>query len=336
MKMFRKTIIGFSFLFVLLMLSLLYPYYGPKDFNHQVIVTNEQGDVVGRAPFPPSAKHLLGTDRNGEDIHWLLVYGAKFTLITALGVAFIRVLVGGVLGLILSFWVPFLKSYIQDLFIIFRYIPSVLLGFILMLPIAGDFNVVAISSIVTYQIIILVFIGIPSVTLFASDVTDDLLKTTYIQSSYLMGAGKLHIIRRQLWPHIRSYGILFTVQQIISTLHITMQLGLFGMFLGGRNRAGVMGYDEPPKPATLSNEWAGLIGQNFSEFIRAPWAILAPIISYFVVIGVVNMIKKELEENLNGRDVLKKYRKRKKVKQVSVEPSLGNDFEFVGRRKVEG
>jgi len=336
MKMFRKTIMGTTFLFVLLMVSLLYPYYGPKDFNHQVIVTNEHGDVVGRAPFPPSEKHLLGTDRNGEDMHLLLVYGAKFTLITALSVAFIRVLAGGVLGLILSLWAPFLKSYIQDLFIIFRYIPSVLLGFILMLPIAGDFNDVAISSIVTYQIIILVFIGIPSVTLFASDVTDALLKTTYVQSSYLMGAGKLHIIRRQLWPHIRTYGILFTVQQIISTLHITMQLGLFGMFLGGRNRAGVMGYDEPPKPATLSNEWAGLIGQNFSEFIRAPWTILAPIIGYFVVIVIVNMIKKELEENLNGREVLKRYRKRKKVKQVSVKPSLGNEFEFVGQRKVEG
>src|SRR3954451_852997 len=150
MKMYQKTLIGSIFLLVLLMISLLYPYYGPKDFNHQVIVTNEHGDVVGRAPFPPSGKHLLGTDRNGEDIHLLIVYGAKFTLITALSVALIRVLIGGGLGLILSLWTPFLKTYIQDLFIIFRYIPSVFLGFILMLPIVGDFNNVAISSIVTY------------------------------------------------------------------------------------------------------------------------------------------------------------------------------------------
>ena len=336
MRKYQKTILASTILLVLLIMSLLYPYYGPTDFNHKVIITNEQGDVIGRAPFPPSEKHLLGTDRNGEDLNWLLLYGAKFTLITAFGVAFIRVLFGGVLGLFISLWVPFLKSYVQDLFIIFRYIPSILLGFILMVPIVGDFNDVAIFSIVTYQIIILVFIGIPSVTMFAADVTDDLLKTTYVQSSYLMGAGKLHIIRRQLWPHIRLYGILFTVQQIISTLHITMQLGLFGMFLGGRNRAGIMGYDEPPKPATLSNEWAGLIGQNFSEFIRAPWTILTPIIAYFVVIFLVNMIKKELEENLNGREVLKRSLKRKIVRQDSMKSLSGADFQFLDRRNVEG
>ncbi|PLS07292.1 ABC transporter permease subunit [Neobacillus cucumis] len=331
MRKYPKTVIGSAILLALLLLSLLYPYYGPKDFNHKIIVTNEQGDVIGRAPFPPSEKHLLGTDRNGEDLHLLLLYGAKFTLITAFGVALIRVVLGGALGLFLSIGVPYLKSYIQDVFIIFRYIPAILLGLILMMPIAGEFNDVAIFSIVTYQIIILVIIGIPSVTMFASDVTDDLLKTNYVQSSYLMGASKWHIIRRQLMPHLRSYGLLFTVQQIISTLHITMQLGLFGMFLGGRNRAGIMGYDEPPKPATISNEWAGLIGQNFSEFMRAPWAILTPIIAYFLVIVIVNMIKKELEENLNGRKVLRRYKNRRKIKQDPVKQSSCPDFQLVGQ-----
>jgi len=335
MRNFQKTILGSTFLLILLIVSLLYPYYGPKDFNHKVIMTNEQGDVIGRAPFPPSEQHLLGTDRNGEDMHWLLLYGAKFTLITAIGVAFIRVLFGGALGFFISIWVPCLKSYVQDLFIIFRYIPSVLLGLILMIPIVGDFNDVPVSSIVIYQIIILVFIGIPSVTMFTSDITGELLKTTFVQSSYLMGAGKLHIIRRHLWPHIRSYGILFVVQQIISTLHITMQLGLFGMFLGGRSRAGIMGYDEPPKPATLSNEWAGLIGQNFNEFLRAPWTIFTPIMAYFIVIVVVNMIKKELEQNLTGREALKWNRKRKNVRQDPMKRLTSTDFQMVDVRNVE-
>ncbi|MEH7119585.1 ABC transporter permease subunit [Neobacillus vireti] len=335
MRNYQNTILGSTFLLVLLIVSLLYPCYGPKDFNHKVLITNKQGDVIGRAPFPPSEQHLLGTDRNGEDMHWLLLYGAKFTLMTAIGVALIRVLFGGALGFFISIWVPYLKSYVQDLFIIFRYIPSVLLGLILMIPIVGDFNDVPVSSIVIYQIIILVFIGIPSVTMFTSDITGELLKTTFVQSSFLMGAGKLHIIRRQLWPHIRSYGILFVVQQIISTLHITMQLGLFGMFLGGRSRAGIMGYDEPPKPATLSNEWAGLIGQNFNEFLRAPWTIFTPILAYFIVIVVVNMIKKELEQNLTGREALKWNRKRKNISQDPIKRLTSSDLQFVDGRNVE-
>ncbi|MEH7505156.1 ABC transporter permease subunit [Neobacillus drentensis] len=260
MKKYKKTIIGSTLLLLLLIISILYPYFGPKDFNHQVLVKNGQGDIIGRAPFPPSEKHFLGTNRNGEDMHWLLLYGAKFTLISAFGVALLRVFLGGIFGIFLSMWAPFLKSYVKDFFLTFRYIPSILIAIILMKPIVGDFNDVAVSSIVTYQIIILVFIGFPSVTIFTSDVTDELLKTSFVQSSKLMGAGKIHIVRKQLMPYIRSYGILFSVQQFISTLHITMQLGLFGMFLGGRNRAGIMGFDEPPIPATLSNEWAGLIG----------------------------------------------------------------------------
>ncbi|WP_026566895.1 ABC transporter permease subunit [Bacillus sp. UNC41MFS5] len=327
MRKYKKTIIGSTLLLLLLIMSLLYPYYGPKDYNHQVLVKNEQGDIIGRAPFPPSDQHLLGTNRNGEDMHWLLLYGAKFTLISAFGVALLRVFLGGIFGIFLSMWAPFLKSYVKDFFLTFRYIPSILIAILLMIPIVGDFNDVAVSSIVTYQIIILVFIGFPSVTIFASDITDQLLQTSFVQSSKLMGAGKLHIVRKQLMPYIRSYGILFSVQQFISTLHITMQLGLFGMFLGGRNRAGVMGYEEPPKPATISNEWAGLIGQNFSEFVRAPWAIFTPVFGFFIVIVIVNMIKNELEDNLDGLKAAKK--KKKKGLGPKVTAYSADQFEFV-------
>ncbi len=330
MRKYKKTIIGSSLLLLLLFMSILYPYYGPRDFNHQTLVKNEQGKIIDRAPFPPSEKHLLGTNRNGEDMHWLLLYGAKFTLITAFGVAFLRVLLGGIFGVFLSLLAPFLKSFFKDFFLPFRYIPSILIGFILMLPIVGDFNDVAVSSIVTYQIIILVFIGFPSVTLFASDITDELLKTSFVQSSFLMGAGKLHIAKKQLMPYFRSYGVLFTVQQIISTLHITMQLGLFGMFLGGRNRAGILGYDEPPKPASLSNEWAGLIGQNFSDFLIAPWSIFSPVFCFFIVIAIVNIMKKELEENINGLELVKKKEKKKKnVKTESYSYIKRGLLEFV-------
>ncbi len=327
MKKYKKTIIGSTLLLLLLIISTLYPYFGPKDFNHQVLVKNEQGDIIGRAPFPPSEKHILGTNRNGEDMHWLLLYGAKFTLISAFGVALLRVFLGGIFGIFLSMWAPFVKSYVKDFFLTFRYIPSILIAIILMKPIVGDFNDVAVSSIVTYQIIILVFIGFPSVTIFASDVTDELLKTSFVQSSKLMGAGKIHIVRKQLMPYIRSYGILFSVQQFISTLHITMQLGLFGMFLGGRNRAGIMGFDEPPIPATLSDEWAGLIGQNFSEFVRAPWSILTPVAGFFIVIVIVNVIKKELEENLYGIKAVKM--KKKKDIDTKVVAYSSDKFDFV-------
>jgi peptide/nickel transport system permease protein len=336
MRNYKKTIIGSIILLFLLLMSCLYPYYGPKDYNQQVLVSDEQGKIIDRAPFPPSGEHWLGTNRNGEDLDWLLLYGAKFTLITTFGVALIRVLIGGIVGIFMSLWAPFLKSYFKDFFLTFRYIPSILIAIVLMIPIAGGFyDNVSISAIVTYQIIILVFIGFPSVVLFTSDITDELLKTSFVQSSFLMGAGKFHIFRRQLLPYMRSYGILFTVQQLLSTLHITMQLGIFGLFLGGKNRAGVFGFDDPPpKPATLSNEWAGLIGQSFGDLILAPWVALVPALAYFFVIIIVNMIKKEIEGNLTGTHVVKIKRKRKRDTSVRVLPA-NSKFDFVDEGKME-
>jgi peptide/nickel transport system permease protein len=336
MRNYKKTIIGSTILLLLLFLSCLYPYYGPKDYNHQILVKDEQGKVIDRAPFPPSGEHWLGTNRNGEDLHWLLLYGAKFTLITAFGVALLRVFIGGIVGIFMSLWAPFIKSYFKDFFLSFRYIPSILLGIILMSPIAGGFyDNVAISSIVTYQIIILVFIGFPSVVLFVSDIADELLKTSFVQCSYLMGAGKFHIFKRQLLPYMRSYSILFTVQQLLSTLHITMQLGIFGLFLGGLNRAGVFGYDRPPKPATLSNEWAGLIGENFDDLILAPWVALVPTLAYFFVIIIVNLMKKEIEDNLSENHVVKIKRESKSDISVQAGPQVKNKFDLADEGKME-
>lgn len=337
MRNYKKTIIGSTILILLLVMSCLYPYYGPKDYNHQVLVYDDQGKITGRAPFPPSSEHWLGTNRNGEEFHWLLLYGAKFTLIATFGVALLRVLIGGVVGIFISLWAPFLKSYFKDFFLTFRYIPSILIAIILMIPIAnGFYDYVAISSIVTYQIIILVFIGFPSVVLFTSDVTDELLKTSFVQSSYLMGASKFHVLKRQLLPYMRSYGILFSVQQLLSTLHITMQLGIFGLFLGGKNRGGIFGYDDPPKPATLSNEWAGLIGQSFGDLILSPWVALVPALAYFVVIFIVNMMKKEMEDNLSGIHVVK-MKKKKGERELPVQAGHPekSKFDFVEEGRME-
>ncbi|MEH7300661.1 DUF4352 domain-containing protein [Neobacillus drentensis] len=308
MRKYKKTTVGIALLLLLFLASYLYPLYGPMDFNKRILVSDEEGNVLGRAPFPSSFEHIMGTDRNGQDMHLLMLYGAKYTLVTALVVALMRVLFGGAMGVFLSIYAPYLKKYFKDFFVIFRYIPTIFLGIVLMLPVHGSFES-PMSSVVTYQILMLVFLGFPSVTIFASEITDELVRTSFVKSSYLMGASRFHIIRRHLMPYFRSYGVLFTFQQLLSALQITMHLGIFSFFLGGQTIGGTFGYEEPPKAASLTNEWAGLIGQNFHDFMRAPWMIFAPILGFFIVILIVNMMRKELEEQMNGTLVLNKKKK---------------------------
>lgn len=328
MRKYKKTTTGAILLLLLFLASYLYPLYGPMDFNKQILVSDERGNILGRAPFPPSFEHIMGTDRNGQDMHLLMLYGAKYTLVTALVVALLRVLFGGAMGVFLSLYAPYLKKYFKDFFVIFRYIPTIFLGIVLMLPVHGSFDS-PMSSVVTYQILILVFLGFPAVTIFASEISDELIRTSFVKSSYLMGASKFHIIRRHLLPYFRSYGVLFTFQQLLSALQITMHLGIFSFFLGGQTIGGTFGYEEPPKAASLTNEWAGLIGQNFHDFMRAPWMIFAPILGFFVVILIVNMMRKELEAQLSGALGLK----REKVEKEAAFPATiqleKHHFEFV-------
>jgi peptide/nickel transport system permease protein len=323
-----KTIIGSTILILLLSVSVLYPYLGPKDFN-KTTFKYKNGEIVDRAPFPPSKENLLGTDRNGEDMALQLLYGAKFTLLATFSVSFLRVIFGGTFGIIMSLWFPWMKTYFKDFFLVFRYIPSVLLGIVLMLPVAGVFSDMKISNVILYQIIILVILGFPSVVLFASDLTDELKSKTFVQNSYLMGASHLFILIRHLMPYFRSYGLLFFVQQILSTLQILMHLGIFGIFFGGKAREGILGFDEPPIPATLSNEWAGLIGQNIWEFLHVPWVVLDTAFGFFFIIAIINMMKKEIEENITGTIDMKKINKKQKISPKAQSIVSRSSFEFV-------
>lgn len=333
---YKKTMIGSAVLMLLLVASFLYPVYGPADFNEQIFVKDEMGNIIEKAPFPPSEKHILGTDRNGQDMHLLFLYGAKFTLIIAFVVSLLRVLIGGVFGLFLSLWAPYIISYFKDFFMTIRYIPTIFLGIVLMWPVIGVVHELPISSIVSFQVLMLVFIGIPTVTIFTTDIANQLLAQSFVQCSYLMGASKFHIIRKQLMPYIRSYGILLFVQQLLSTLQITMHLGIFSVFLGGQAEGTIFGFLEPPKAASLSNEWAGLIAQNLFDFSVAPWTIFVPIFGFFIVIFIVNMIKKELEENMQGE---LQWRKSRKEKLAATKESIVNvqgGFELVNKNHTGG
>ncbi|USK58544.1 hypothetical protein [Peribacillus asahii] len=112
-----------------------------------------------------------------------------------------------------------------------------------------------------------------------------------------------------------------------------MHLGIFSFFLGGQTIGGTFGYEEPPKAASLTNEWAGLIGQNFHDFMRAPWMIFAPILGFFVVILIVNMMRKELEEHMNGTLVLNKKEEKKKTFISSPIQPGKHLFEFVEKQQ---
>ncbi|USK31635.1 hypothetical protein LIT25_13200 [Bacillus sp. F19] len=52
---------------LLLLMSFIYEFGFKSQTTSVMIKYDENGDIAGRAPFPPSLKQPFGTDRNGND-----------------------------------------------------------------------------------------------------------------------------------------------------------------------------------------------------------------------------------------------------------------------------
>jgi peptide/nickel transport system permease protein len=87
-----------------------------------------------------------------------------------------------------------------------------------------------------------------------------------------------------------------------------MYLGIYKIYIGGISKENVRGLE---LFNSNSKEWAGLIGQNFDEFYRTPYLVFTPLICYFILILIVTMIKKELEEAWDINSLAYKTKKKK-------------------------
>jgi peptide/nickel transport system permease protein len=336
MRNYKKTMTGFLLITGLLIVSLLYPLYGDKDYNEEFYVYDENGAIIDRAPTPPTPDHPLGTDRNGQDLVYIHLYGAKFTIAAVLVITIARILLGVFTGIVIALWLPPIKVYFKDFFIGFRYIPGLIIVLFLMAPVTGRFTGMPVWTAVTYQICVLTLVAYPAIVLLTIEFIEELQKKSFVLSSYLMGGSRLHVLVKHIWPFLKSTGLLLIVQQMLGTLVMIMHLGIFEYFLGGRTKGGIFTPPgEPPVAETLSNEWGGLIGQNFRVMMQYPWIVLSTMLFFFFLIAIMNMMKKELEGNLayENIDFISKIKKKQIEKKISHEKDEPALFRFIKEEK---
>ncbi len=88
---------------LLLLASFVYEIGFENRAKPLMIKYDENGELAGRAPFPPSLLQPFGTDRNGNDLGLRLLEGAKYTILFAIGAAILRTLAGVITGSFFSF-----------------------------------------------------------------------------------------------------------------------------------------------------------------------------------------------------------------------------------------
>jgi ABC-type dipeptide/oligopeptide/nickel transport system permease subunit len=313
---------------IIILLFLISAFTEPMPESNEPLIFDENGKFVAAPPAPPSLTFPLGTDMGARSMVNLVLTGVKYTLGAVLGITLARLLSGAMLALVTILWFPGIKRYFRAFFWPFIYIPPLLVGIILIIQIAAIPLGISAKVILEYQVLVLLLIGLPGVYYFTLDMIEEIQKQPYVLSSSLMGASKFHTLVKHVWPNIKSHLLLLTTQQILSVLQVLTFLGIFSLYLGGPHPTPLT--DDPRLIyRSITNELAGMAGQNFWLIRRAPWMAYSPILIIAFIAIIVNWMKKEVEDHIAGV-VPVKHRVKTAEVHAAKETSLSRSFVLLG------
>ena len=160
----------------------------------------------------PSAKHWLGTDRNGMDMLTRLMYGGRVSLIIGFIVVIIETVLGVILGGISGYCGGWIDEIIMRIVDIFYCIPS--MPIIIILGAAMDAANLSSSTRMLYLMLILGFLGWPSIARLVRGQILSLREQEFMTATEATGIK----VPKRMFKHL--------IPNVIPQLIVTMTMGL--------------------------------------------------------------------------------------------------------------
>ncbi|MED1115977.1 ABC transporter permease [Bacillus paramycoides] len=316
--------LGITFLSALMIVSIGNTLFFDGNIRELTMMYNEKGELEA-APFSPSSKFWFGSDAKGRDLVQLIIEGAKWTVGASIVIAFLRVAIGGVIGLLLGMYSKRSFPVISSFFDPFSIVPMVMISYFMLnevLTFDSGEEVVPLYLRVAFQIIVLACLAVPTVMLYIAQEVKRIKKEEFILAATVLGGSKWQRLKRHIWPHMLPSFLLLVAQQFVSTLLLLLHLGLLQLFFGGTITFSGM------DPDSVTKEWTGLIGQNFRHLTTHTWIVLIPIAFYSMTILSGNLISNSMQGAIKLGNVRRANRKKEEVKvEKQIQPTV-NDFSF--------
>ncbi|WP_244302954.1 ABC transporter permease [Leucobacter coleopterorum] len=227
-------------------------------------------DTSGGRLSPPSAEHLLGTDKLGRDLLSRLMAGAQIALTVGIGSVLIAAVLGLVLGLIAAFALPWLDDAIAaflDVAIAFPVLLTAMLIVALQPPSLGS-------------AILAIGLAMSAVVARISRVlAKRVVGSQYVTAARTSGTRTLGIIRLHVLPNIAP------------TLAVTLALQ-FGAAVLAEASLSYLGLGAPPPNAS----WGRLLQEAQGTVFNAPAGAIAPGIALVVLVLGVNFVADGLRD----------------------------------------
>ena len=278
----RKTaLLSFIFLAIIVFVGIFADVIAPYPVNQQHVRDrysapmkqfdagiNEDGSKITKV------KYLLGTDKFGRDILSQMCYGARMTLICALGVVFLSLFTGTIWGLIAGYFksAGIIIMRIIDALMAF---PPILLAMV-MVVILGQSPFCVIIAVGTYFM--------TRMTRIVYGLTLSLKEQTYIEACRSQGVDNGRILFKHIFPNLLSPIIVQSTFTFSSSILQMASLDYLGLGVSS---------DQPT--------WGGILNAGKECMAIAPWMVVVPGIVIILTVLSLNVIGDVMRDNADPK-----------------------------------
>lgn len=251
----------------LLLLALAGPLVWPKDPNQAVVL---------EALEAPSLDHPMGTDGNGRDILARFMRGAGISLVAGVAVVSVGALVGGLLGIVAGLAGGLTDTALMRLMDALLAFPPLILA----MAVTVGLGVGIVSACIG--------IALTSIPWYARLLRSDVLRIRalpFVEAGRALGAGRAHLIRRHVVPHVTSTLLIQAASVFGYTIVALAALGFVGL-----------GAQIP------TAEWGAMITDGLQYALTGQWWIaLFPGLGLLLAVTAANVLADRLRDMLDPR-----------------------------------
>lgn len=252
----RRLVITATILLVMVVLT----FIGP-------LLPLDPARTVAPAYEPASMEHLLGTDSIGRDVLARLVHGGWGLLLVSALATCGAVLVGVMLGLLLSIRTLATRALaiVVDLVLV---IPPILSMLVIIFGLGGG---------ITTMVVITVIVSAPFIARFTRTLTTQLLDAPFVLNARLNGDSWTRVTIREILPNLAAPLAADAGIRFVGALYLVAAAGFLGF-----------------NPLGSDNDWATMIQTNLPGLNHNPVAILAPALAIMALSIPANLLADQL------------------------------------------